>query len=139
MSWRYEQRTGRLLHQGELVAIGYSGADDGDGVLEPGEGRNAPEREDQRNVGPIPRGQWMIQGRPFFSELRGPYCLRLVPAPDTDTHGRSAFLIHGDSKKKPGTASHGCIILPRAVRERIWTSGDRYLEVVEGVAQEVVA
>ncbi|HYE46677.1 MAG TPA: hypothetical protein VEA44_12995, partial [Caulobacter sp.] len=55
------------------------------------------------------------------------------PVPD-DVHeatGRSAFRIHGDSVRAPGTASKGCIILPRAVREAIWRSGDRDLEVVE--------
>lgn len=40
------------------------------------------------------------------------------------------FRIHGDSIRAPGTASHGCIILPRAIRDRIWASGDRALQVV---------
>ena len=61
----------------------------------------------------------------------GPFTLVLAPAPGTETHGRSAFRIHGDSIRLPGTASHGCIILPRPVREAIWASGDRDLEVVE--------
>jgi len=56
--------------------------------------------------------------------------LKLNPAPSTDTHGRGGFLMHGDSKEHPGSASHGCVILPRAVREEVWNSGDRELEVV---------
>ena len=61
----------------------------------------------------------------------GPFTILLEPAPGTDTLGRSAFRIHGDSVRAPGTASHGCIILPRAIRDHIWRSGDRDLEVVE--------
>lgn len=131
MAWRYEQRSGLWVGHG-LEVRGYSGLDDGDGVLEPGEGRNAPEREDQRGVGPVPRGWWQIAGPPYTHPELGGYVLRLVPAPDTDTHGRDAFRIHGDARKRPGTASHGCIILPRWAREAIWESGDRELEVLEG-------
>ncbi|MFA6125072.1 MAG: hypothetical protein WCS75_11525 [Sphingomonas sp.] len=40
------------------------------------------------------------------------------------------FRIHGDNAKLDRSASHGCIILPRAVRERMWASGDRIVEVV---------
>jgi hypothetical protein len=53
-----------------------------------------------------------------------------MPDPGTETFGRGEFRIHGDSIAHPGTASHGCIILPRAVRDAIWRSGDRALEVV---------
>jgi hypothetical protein len=44
--------------------------------------------------------------------------------------GRSGFLIHGDSIIRPGTASRGCIILAREIREQIAASGDADLEVV---------
>jgi hypothetical protein len=53
-----------------------------------------------------------------------------MPDRGTETFGRSEFRIHGDSIAHPGMASHGCIILPRAVRDAIWRSGDRALEVV---------
>jgi hypothetical protein len=56
--------------------------------------------------------------------------LKLNPAAATETFGRSGFLMHGDSKEHPGCASHGCVILPRAVREQVWTSGDSDLEVL---------
>ena len=46
-------------------------------------------------------------------------------------HGRSAFLIHGDSTKHPGDASEGCIIFGPHIRQRIATSGDTVLNVVE--------
>ena len=38
--------------------------------------------------------------------------------------------MHGDSKEHPGCASHRCVILPRTVREQVWNSGDRELEVI---------
>jgi hypothetical protein len=86
--------------------------------------------ENVPNIGPIPRGDWTVAGPPVDSKDHGPYVLKLNPAPSTETHGRSGFLMHSDSKEHPGSASHGCVILPRAVREAVWQSGDRDLEVV---------
>ena len=37
---------------------------------------------------------------------------------------------HGDSIAAPGTASDGCVIMPRFARERVWESQDRRLAVV---------
>jgi hypothetical protein len=124
-SWTYSQTTGELQQDREHVATGYSGA---------GEGKNNPAMQNVANVGPIPRGNWTIIGPPTDTRDHGPCVLRLEPAAETDTRGRSGFLIHGDSKAQPGTASHGCIILPRAVREQVWQSGDRALEVLAGVS-----
>jgi hypothetical protein len=42
--------------------------------------------------------------------------------------GRSLFRIHGDNAQND--ASHGCVILPRNIRELIWNSGDRALTVI---------
>jgi hypothetical protein len=42
---------------------------------------------------------------------------------------REGFLIHGDSKKAPGTASNGCIILAPWYRQQIWDSMDKALIV----------
>jgi hypothetical protein len=128
MAHSYEQRSGRWQHEGELLGVGYSGLDDGDGIAEPGEGQNDPSKQAVRNIGPIPAGAYWI-GEPFTHATAGQLTMRLEPMPGTETFGRSGFLIHGDSKKK-GTASHGCIVLPRAVRLRIAVSPDRQLLVV---------
>jgi hypothetical protein len=120
-SWTYSQKSGELQQDGEHVARGYSGAD---------EGKNNPEMENVLNVGPIPRGDWNIIGPPVDTRTHGPFVLHLEPRPETKTFGRDGFLMHGDSKEHPGTASQGCIILPRSVREQVWTSGDPHLEVV---------
>ena len=56
-------------------------------------------------------------------------CMDLTPK-GHKAHGRTEFLIHGDSKAKPGTASQGCIILDAATRKAIAESGVGLLEVV---------
>lgn len=123
-AWTYAQKSGELRHDGEPIATGYSGA---------GPGKNNPEMQSVHNVGPIPRGDWNIAGPPSNTADHGPYVLRLTPGPETETFGRDGFLIHGDSKSAPGTASKGCVILSREIREQVWESGDRDLEVIERV------
>lgn len=123
--WTYQQATGRLLRDSELVGIGYSGHE---------EGRNAPDKQAVIGIGPIPRGTYEI-GDPHDTSSHGPYVMRLTAADGNEMFGRDGFLIHGDSKLAPGTASHGCIILSRDVREQIGKSlplNERTLEVVHG-------
>ncbi len=132
-AWTYAQTTGELQQDGKHVATGYSGA---------GHGKNNPDMQEVHNLGPIPQGDWTIVGPPVNTADHGPYVLTLKPAADTPTFGRSGFLMHGDSKESPGSASHGCVILPRSIREQVWKSGDHDLEVVaeiptQGRAQDV--
>lgn len=127
--WTYVQRTGELWQDSRLVARGYAGLDDGDGLVEPGEGKNDPRAQFERNVGPLPVGRYAI-GQPFHHPTAGAYTLRLEPHPDNAMHGRDGFLIHGDRLDVPGSASHGCIVLSRAVRTVIANSLDYELEVV---------
>lgn len=120
MTWRYDQATGEMSHDGESVAYGYSGK---------GDAKNDPMAQSEHNEGPIPRGTYTISG-PVDTHTHGPYVLPLEPGPENEMFGRSGFLIHGDSVVHPGTASEGCIIMPRSAREQIWQSGDTQLEVV---------
>jgi len=117
--WTWDQSAGLLTRAGKSWR-GYSGA---------GHGKNNPAMEAAVGVGPIPQGRWTIEGRDD-SPNTGPCTLTLKPDLGTDTFGRSEFRIHGDNIAHPGTASHGCIILPRAVRDAIWASGDRALSVI---------
>lgn len=118
MAWRFVSSTGELRDSdGVHVWTGYSGH---------GEGRDNPAMEAVPAVGPIPSGLWSI-GPPHNSDHTGPFSMALTPV-GHDAHGRSAFLIHGDNKTRD--ASHGCVIVPRPIRERIWNSGDHQLEVV---------
>lgn len=123
--WTWDQSAGELRRDGKLVSRGYSGAN---------RGKNNPALQGLAGVGPIPRGRWRMMAV-YTSASVGPFTITLWAEdgqPD-DRHfptGRSAFRIHGDSIKAPGTASRGCIILPRAVREAMWRSGERLIEVV---------
>jgi hypothetical protein len=119
--WTYAQKTGDLLHDGTKIATGYSGYDDG---------KNNPAMQAVANVGPIPQGDWTIIGPPINTPDHGPYVLRLQPAATTNTFGRSGFLMHGDAIESPGCASRGCVIMPRPVREQVWSSSDTDLEVI---------
>ena len=117
--WTYSQGTGKLFDpDGVHVATGYSGK---------GRGKNNCELQHVRNVGPIPQGIYTI-GQAYNSAKVGPFALPLTPDPSNDMGGRSAFLIHGDNKT--GTASEGCIILGRMVRDRLNYSAERLLKVV---------
>jgi len=122
MTWVYTQLSGALSHDGEIVGLGYSGIDDG---------LNNHADENMPNLGPIPVGTYNI-GDAFTHSGCGPVSMRLEPDQNTDTFGRSGFLIHGDNQQMNHTASHGCIILPRIVRAAIASSKDKVLVVVEG-------
>jgi hypothetical protein len=126
--WVYVQIDGALWHgDPEPVCFGYSGA-------EPN-GKNKPNMESVVDVGPIPCGYYTITGPPYDDPKHGQFVLKLIPNPTNQMFGRSGFLMHGDNKNTPGTASLGCIIFPRNVRERIWNSSDRALEVVSGIQE----
>jgi hypothetical protein len=120
MGWVWDQSAGELRRDGKLVSKGYAGYR---------ATANDPSRQAERGMGPIPRGIWRMTGVKN-SPNTGPFTIVLEPEPGTDTCGRSAFRIHGDNSRGDRSASHGCIILPRTVRETIWRSGQRLIEVI---------
>lgn len=81
-------------------------------------GRNNPAAQWEVGIGPIPRGRWLM-GRPRDHARLGRYCIPLTPDLGTQVGNRAGFYIHGDSRRHPGDASRGCIILPLSVRELI--------------------
>lgn len=124
--WIYKQSTGVLLSTsvlpiGFVMGQGYSGF---------GNSKNNSNDEHIKDVGPIPQGYYNINTLILATDTHGPYVLILLPDPNNIMFGRSGFLIHGDSIEHPGNASKGCIILPRDVRVKIWTSDDHRLQVV---------
>jgi len=124
--WTWNQAEGKIYRNGKFVSAGYSGK---------ARGKNNPALQGVRGVGPIPRGNWKIL-RVYDSDKVGRFAIVLDkvdarPGDDKDdVTGRGAFRIHGDSNIHPGEASDGCIILPYTVRQLIWKSNDRDLEVV---------
>ncbi len=121
MTWFFQQSTGILTKDGRFIYEGYAGK---------ANGKNNPDMENIRNFGPIPKGRYTIIGHPFHHPHTGSYSLRLQPDEHNRMYGRAGFLIYGDSKRHLGEASNGCIIMPLSVRQKIWNSMDRYLEVI---------
>ena len=125
--WKFSVRQGSLRSDdGVYVTQAYSGHNEGELY-----GVNNPDLQAMPGIGPIPVGLYQISA-PVTSQQTGPYAMSLTPLNGTDTHGRSAFEIHGDLVGQEGKqlASHGCVIVDRPFRERIWQSGDHLLSVV---------
>jgi RHS repeat-associated protein len=113
-SCAYSQSSGVMVcsfAQNEYTVLpGYSGT---------GAGRNNPDMQQVRNVGPIPRGTYhtaTYTGTHLKSTPNSPV-LALVPDPGndmsaTDGGDRAGFLIHMDNPRTHD-ASKGCIVLPR--------------------------
>lgn len=119
--WLYEITTGRMYSDnGNLTGVGYSGAP---------QYKNDPGATHLKDKGPLPVGLYRMR-EPVDTHTHGPYVIWLDPDPDNAMFDRSAFGIHGDSVVSPGTASEGCIIQSRGVRETMWESGDHDLKVV---------
>lgn len=91
-----------------------------------GAGRNNHEKQYEKNVGPLPVGNYRVTG-PFTHGHMGPLCFRLWPFRTNEMRGRGGFLIHGDNPQ--GDASKGCIILARAAREKVEGFRVRFLAV----------
>ena len=123
--WIYEQATGLLRQQDlndavQVIGQGYAGH---------GAGVNNPALQTVADVGPLPCGFYTI-GAPCDDPHTGPLSMHLTPNSRNQMFGRSAFLLHGDSVAHPGTASEGCIVMPRPVRVFVSESADRLLLVV---------
>lgn len=119
--WVYDSATGTVNNpDNSYIGTAYSGN---------GVGLNNPAMENIHNQGPIPRGQYAI-GEFFNDPEKGPIVCHLSPMEGTDTFGRSGFMIHGDNQAVNHSASEGCIVAPRFVRDRISESPDRVLQVV---------
>lgn len=117
MAWEYDQSSGLIRLNGAFMGKGYAGT---------GAGRDNPDMEHVSYIGPIPRGTYDI-GQPYTHPTLGPIVMNLDPV-GHNARGRTLFRIHGDNSAND--ASEGCIILGRAIREKIAASSLRKLEVV---------
>jgi hypothetical protein len=107
-----------------LVQIGTGYAGNGAAI-------NDPTATAQHAVGPLPVGMYVI-GPPQDNPSTGPFSLPLTPDPANVMYGRGDFLVHGGLVNEPcdspsvtpdgnRTASHGCIVTARQVRQVIAT------------------
>lgn len=120
-AWTYSQKSGWMKRpDGVVIGTGYSGAQPY---------VNRPLAEGRENEGPIPTGNYKMLTAYDHDNL-GPCSIPLEPAPDNEMHGRDDFFIHGDTASMDQTASQGCIIMTRAVRDEINTSDVKELVVV---------
>ena len=127
MSWQFSISRGLISftnNSGQpplIIGTAYSGA--------PGDVDN-PADVAIADHGPIPPGSYTILA-PVDDPTVGVYALALIPDVENDEYGRGDFYIHGDLiDGPPMSASHGCIITGRAIRRRMWNSGDHRLIVV---------
>jgi hypothetical protein len=121
MVWQYQQSTGELSQDGNYIATGYSGNTSG---------LDNPSEEFIKNIGPIPQGIYTIGEPREPVNILGPIAMPLDPDPSNDMEGRDGFFIHGDNAEENHTASDGCIILSRDIRDMINESEDKTLIVV---------
>lgn len=119
MPFTYRQSTGQLTCP-TFIWFGYAGR---------GEGKNNPSMQNVKGIGPLPVGLYTAQP-PADDAVVGKYAMRLIPDPSNEMFGRNSFFLHGDSAEHPGEASHGCIVMPRNVREGFWNSGDHQIQVI---------
>lgn len=116
----YSQTSGLLKQDDKALGYGYAGH---------GTGLNNPDFQAVKSTGPIPRGKWEI-GKFFDNPGHlGRIIAALRPVEVKMLYGRGGFFIHGDNSKGDNSASDGCIILSKKLREFIRDSGEKYLVV----------
>ena len=132
--WTFQSSTGKIINpSGEVVCTGYAGGNCGDNP----EGVNNPELQAASCVGPLPYGpknddtpNIYTFGTPEDSPHLGPFAIPLIPDSDNNMFGRSGFFCHGDNAKLNKSASEGCIVAPRPIRESMWNSHDHKIQVI---------
>lgn len=108
--------TGELFAQPDpdgvysLIGHGYSG--NGDAI-------NDPAQTDKHAHGPLPVGHYSIGSAEDRPQSVGAFALPLTPDPANQMFGRSGFFVHGDNPQQNQTASDGCVVTARPVREII--------------------
>ena len=102
----------------ELLGTGWAGNDSRAKVnLDHVQGRNNPDMQAVRFIGPLPRWCYTV-GAPIHHPELGVLAFPLTPDPDTNGEmcGRGDFFIHGAGGDDPENSSEGCIIMPHDVR-----------------------
>ena len=127
MSWTYSQDDGRLYDpNGVLAGTGYAGGNEGANP----EGVNNHDMQNVKSIGPLPCGTYRM-GDVIQQSHLGVFAIPLIPDAANEMFGRGGFFCHGDTKEMNQSASQGCIIQSRAVRNELDASDDKQIEVVE--------
>lgn len=117
----FDRKAGTLSLNGVVKAHGiWSGH---------GDAANDPSREREKGIGPLPAGIYAIGPMRDGGHL-GPEVMDLTMI-EGDAFGRDLFRIHGDFVGDVDfSASDGCVIAQRLVREWIDAQPDRRLQVI---------
>ena len=94
-----------------------------------GEGKNNPAWQQIHNMGPLPQNTYSLGEWTVHPHL-GPLVSELTPGPDQEMYGRDGFWIHGPGESNYGQESKGCVVIPRAWRELVRATCEKYIEVV---------
>lgn len=132
--FRYQVKTGILINSGNaVIGKGYSGH---------GEGLNNPAFEQLHDIGPTPRGIYIAEliadkdGNPIDYKHKSAPVFRLIPEPETNTFGRSGFLMHGHEKgeiigkSETENSSLGCMVQEHATRVQVMIATDKRIHVL---------
>lgn len=110
----YVQDSGAIYDEtGSKIAFGWAGNH---------AGRNNPDMQTVPSVGPLPIGLYDVgpwgdaKSVPGYPAHLGPLVASLTQV-EGQTFGRSGFYLHGPGGADPANCSHGCIVIPRAMRE----------------------
>lgn len=123
--WKFNIKTGDMFDpSGKKVWTGYAGGNEGKNP----EGKNNPLMVSVKCIGPLPPG-WYTFGTVVLQSHLGPYAIPLIPDKQNIMFGRGDFYCHGDTTPS-GNASEGCIIMPRFVRNAMYTGTSRRIQVV---------
>jgi len=123
LSWscQLEQSTGHIVCYDDET--GQKTVDDAKCYSGKGEDKNNPDSNDKVSKGPTPRGDWKVGDR-YNSKHTGPDTIYLTPLPGNSVFGTNrdptTFRMHGDSMKRPGDASEGCIVCGAKTRNTIY-------------------
>jgi hypothetical protein len=114
----YNQRTGQLTRDNQLVGMGFSGT---------GAARNNPALQNQPKTGPIPAGEWRIALRVKDFKTGEPL-FHLHQLTNPPVRFGEPFTIHADTRPNAGESG---IAMPRNVRDGIKVGGFTKLKVVQ--------
>jgi len=112
----YSQSLCKVWLNSLIIGSGYSGN---------GDGLNNPNLEHIIGHGPIPRGMWTIKkwtGEQTYIDNGGKSLGKQVAILEPmgfNPHNRSGFRWHGDNSAMNFTASDGCIVSPRVLRDHL--------------------
>ena len=124
-AWTFEQSTGKLYDpDGTYIGTGYSGGDCGRNP----ESVNNPDMQGTHGC-TIPQGNY-TRGQVIEGSHLGAFAIQLIPNPYNQMYGRAGFFMHGDNSEGNQSASEGCLIFPRSIRQEFHDSEDSMLNVV---------